>query len=713
MRDFNSDAKIASSAVADVESRLAQRDPAWWHTGLADAARVRDTLDSLLEKHGVASGPNKWEAIDSKSRLRLSNAVNALKTKLYSRQLDDDIRMCRGLIENVERLQGQKDAAWWRPGLDALQRARDAIATLEEEKYGDFAAWLTAIAPLRARLTVAKTALRSKLGARQLSAAAWECGKAIDDLENALAATSNAALHLAAVAGDRMAEFEAEFSEVDGFETTAKPLTRRMAKAQAHVDSLKSSANVGPGTIDAADGGSPGVRAKSALPAFEPFLPFASAGSKTVKPLETTAAAEADRNEALPALPAIPALPTTNSVIAEAAEKAAGMLASRASQLPWGPVELAVDWSFADADSFTSLPEEEQLERVKSLTTTLCRKLILGSTAVAGAVGDNDTIKAIVQPLVRRVLLTYDADDRIVGEDSAGDRVGKAGGSKGSFFSFNLSADGCLTVAVNLSAHDQSPQGSEAKERFGELLQLPTRLLMADAEKAARTAEFMLAQKLGVGAKDPSRIRVHVDTDGLVAQPGWQRLSPADQAKFVKSELCKKLVKEHIASADGIGGLVANHEVVAAAFKALVGTISVEVDCANGSLFDREGNDGFCLTIAHAVFVFVGLFCQLIPWFSFLLAGIHSRVGSGSYSEGWEILFDSESSTLRMRYNLSDMRAFSSFGDKVDHALDLVARRVDFSAAKKLASYAKRLNAKAGLQTDVVVDWMKFTESPG
>ena len=107
-------------------------------------------------------------------------------------------------------------------------------------------------------------------------------------------------------------------------------------------------------------------------------------------------------------------------------------------------------------------------------------------------------------------------------------------------------------------------------------------------------------------------------------------------------------------------------------------------------------------------------FRKVIPVCSLsLLAGIRSRVGSGSYSEGWEILFDRESATLRMRYNLADMRAFSSFGDKVDHALDLVARRADFAAAKKLASYAKRLNAKAGLQTDVVVDWMKFTESAG
>ena len=593
-RDFNSDAKIASSAVAGVESRLTQRDPAWWHTGLADAIRVRDTLDSLLEKHSDSSGANKWEAVDSKSRLRLSNAVTTLKTKLYSRQVDDDIRMCRGLIENVERLQGQTDAAWWRPGLDALQRARDAIAALEEEKYGDFAPWLTAIAPLRTRLTDAKASLRSKLGARQLSAAAWECGKAIGDLENALSANTNIALHLAAVAGDRMAEFEAEFAEVDGFEATLKPLARRMAKARALVESLKSSAAVGQGSVDAADGGSPGIQAKSGLPAFEAFPPF-PAREQVVKPL-TTQAAGAGSNEELPGLPTLPALPTTNSVIAEAAEKAASMLASRAPQIPWGPVELAVDWSFTDADAFTSLPEEDQLARVKSLTTTLCRKLVLGSTAVAGAVGDNDTLKAIVQPLVRRVLLAYDPDDTIVGEDSAGGRVGGPGGSKGSFFSFNLSQDGSLTVAVNLSAHDQSPKGSEAKERFGELLQLPTRLLMADAEKAARTAEFMLAQKLGIGAKDPSRIRVHVDTDGLVGQPGWQRLSPSDQAKFVKSELCKKLVKEHIASADGIGGLVANHEVVAAAFKALVGTISVEVDCANGpsQRFDRENGDDFC-----------------------------------------------------------------------------------------------------------------------
>ena len=649
-RDFEKDAKQARSVVAAVAGRAEERDPAWLQTGLAEAATARDSLDAYQEKYDENT---EWKTVDTALRQQLSDSVTKLKTKLYQRQMADDVKFCTDLVRKAAKLECEKDAAWWRSGLDAIKEANDVIAALQDEKYGDdFGPWTEAVRPLHETLANSTANLRGKLGARQLASAAWDCGLVISQFEEAASRGAPDQRRQGAIAADHLSEFELSFGDVPGFASVLSPLRKRLNEATA---TMKRSVAANDG-LEGAE--SDGINPKAVLPPFQPFPPFESSNKDEVVRLSSAITDAPADGEHVPSLPAMPELPPATNPVREAAEKASSTLASRASQLPW-PCQLVVDWSFVEANSFTSKTPEEQLSLVKVLTTTLCRKIVLGSTGISGAVGDNETVKTIMSSMVRRIVLTFDAADSVAAENHS------------TFYSFSLDEpNAVLTIAINMSSHEQKPD--DAREKLNDLLQLPTRLLMADAQKSARTAEFMLSQKLGLSPKDPQRVRVTVDTDGLLAQQGWQRMSRNDQASFVKQSLCKTLVKAHIASADGIGGVAAENPVVAEALRALVSIITVEIDAGNT---------------------------------------IRSTIGGGSYGTGWEIIFDRTAATLHMRYNISEMRAFTGFDDKLDHALDIVARRANAAAESMLNSYSKRLSSKVGLSADVVVDWQTFVDS--
>jgi len=323
-------------------------------------------------------------------------------------------------------------------------------------------------------------------------------------------------------------------------------------------------------------------------------------------------------------------------------------------KLPW-PCSVGVDWGrFAQHAAFRDLDEESQKAKLKTLTTTLLRRLVLGATAIAGYAEEDDTVRAVLAERVGLILMAFDPSDGVRDSD------GKP------YYSLALGpADRTMRVTINMGSAAEQP--NDVKEKLNRLLDLRTAQNVAGAAKAARSCENMLNNKV----QPTERIPVRMDLARLAESDALRRTSDRDKDTWFRRFLA--IVKEHVASADGLGGMAESNSVVQEAVRAQVAAVSVTV-CPDST--------------------------------------VRSDIGSGTYSQTWAIELDCESAVLHFRYNYTDFRAFTGIEEKVDFALDVVARKAGLASQRALQSYGKRLESKLGLRAPVAVDWGSFAYHP-
>ena len=112
-------------------------------------------------------------------------------------------------------------------------------------------------------------------------------------------------------------------------------------------------------------------------------------------------------------------------------------------------------------------------------------------------------------------------------------------------------------------------------EKLDQALGLATAHLLAEVAKAARSAHVMLNAKANSGSSENQEcIGVEVDLSELVGSDRF--CAESDTKNGWLREFCR-VFKGHVASADGLGGMIEEHAVVASAVRAMVARVRVSV----------------------------------------------------------------------------------------------------------------------------------------
>jgi hypothetical protein len=75
------------------------RHTAWWNQGIADSPAAANFISELTDKY---CDHEPWPAGESELSARLSASLKSLKGKLAVREMDDDAREAKNLVDKIE-----------------------------------------------------------------------------------------------------------------------------------------------------------------------------------------------------------------------------------------------------------------------------------------------------------------------------------------------------------------------------------------------------------------------------------------------------------------------------------------------------------------------------------------------------------------------------------------------------------------------------------
>ena len=109
------------------------------------------------------------------------------------------------------------------------------------------------------------------------------------------------------------------------------------------------------------------------------------------------------------------------------------------------------------------------------------------------------------------------------------------------------------------------------------MLGVPIAKLLAEAAKTARGSELMLNSKVvsSGGGQQQGHIGVEIDLTEVVESDCFRNKPHNEQVSWLK-QFCR-VFKGHVASADGLGGMVETNAVVSSAVRAMVAHVRVSV----------------------------------------------------------------------------------------------------------------------------------------